>query len=98
MASRVQPSLLEKELVDMFMGTLKRPYYDKMVGSVSLGFSDLVVIGKRIENWIKNRKIQGAPSDSYHSTRPTPTFSKKKEGETNAVVHQEPRTPMSFPQ
>ncbi|XP_058787931.1 uncharacterized protein LOC131662225 [Vicia villosa] len=98
MASRVQPPLLEKELVDMFMGTLQGPYYDKMVRSVSSGFSDLVVIGERIENGIKNEKIQGASSGSYHSKRPAPTFTKKKEGETNAVVHQEPRPPMSFPQ
>ncbi|XP_058784702.1 uncharacterized protein LOC131659544 [Vicia villosa] len=88
---------MEKELVDMFMGTLKGPYYDKMVGSVSSGFSNLVVIGERIENGIKNGKIQGASSGSYHAKRPTPTFAKKKEGETNAVVHQESRPPMSFP-
>ncbi|XP_058722550.1 uncharacterized protein LOC131594434 [Vicia villosa] len=98
MASRVQPPLLEKELVDMFMGTFQGPYYDKMVGSLSSGFSDLVVIGERIENWIKNGNIQGASSGSYHSKRPTPIFAKKKERETNAVVHQEPRPPMSFPQ
>src|SRR3954466_13888489 len=97
MASRVQPPLLEKELVKMFMATLQGPYYDKMVGSVSSGCSDLVVIGERIEDGIKSRKIQGASSNSYHSKRPTSTFVKKKEGETNAVVHQEPRPPMSYP-
>src|SRR3954470_18175457 len=89
LASRVQPPLLEKELVDMFMRTLQGPYYDKMIGSVSSGFSDLVVIEERIEDIIKIGKIQGAPSTSYHSKRPTSTFAKKKEGETNAVVHQE---------
>src|SRR3954466_14577984 len=97
MASRVQPPLMEKELVDIFMSTLQGPYYDKMVGSVSSGCSDLVVIGERIEDGIKSRKIQGASSNSYHSKRPTSTFVKKKEGETNAVVHQEPRPPMSYP-
>ena len=49
MASRVQPPLLEKELVDMFMGTLQGVYYEKMVGSISSVFSDLVTIGERIE-------------------------------------------------
>src|SRR3954467_15356331 len=97
MASRVQPPLLEKELVDMFMSTLQGPYYDKMIGSVSSGFSDLVVIGERIEDEIKDGKIQGASPNSYHSKRPTSTFAKKKEGETNAVVHQEPRPAMSYP-
>ena len=30
-ASHVQPPLLEKELVDMFMGTLQGLYYEKMM-------------------------------------------------------------------
>ena len=59
MASRVQPPLLEKELIDMFMRTLQGLYYENMVGSISLGFSDLVNIGERIETRIKNGKIQG---------------------------------------
>lgn len=32
LASRVQPPLLESELVDMFMGTLQGPYYKNMIG------------------------------------------------------------------
>lgn len=32
---RVQPPLLDKQLVDMFMGTLRSPYVDKMISSVS---------------------------------------------------------------
>ena len=60
MAARVQPPLLEKELVDMFMGTLQGLYYDKMVGSVSSIFSDLVTIGERIEASKKSGTIQGA--------------------------------------
>ena len=58
MESRVQPPLLEKELVDMFMGTLQGVYYENMVGSISSGFSDLVTIGERIDTGIKNEKIQ----------------------------------------
>src|SRR3954462_14544145 len=81
----------------MFMATLQGPYYDKMVGSVSSGFSDLVVIGERIEDGIKSGKIQGASSNSYQAKRPTPNFAKKKEGETNAVGHQENRPPMTYP-
>ena len=57
MEARVQPPLLEKELVYMFMGTLQGLYYDKMVGSVSSRFSDLVTIGERIKVGIKIGKI-----------------------------------------
>lgn len=55
---RVQPPLLERELVDMFMGTLQGPYLNKMVGSDSSSFSDLVVARERIENCLKSGRIQ----------------------------------------
>lgn len=38
LAARVQPPLLERELVDMFMSTLQGPYLDRMVGSASSSF------------------------------------------------------------
>ena len=59
MASCVQPPLLKKELVDILMGTLQGLYYDKMVGSVTSGFSDLVTIGEIIETGLKSGKISG---------------------------------------
>lgn len=37
MTSRVQPTLLERELVDIFMGTLQSHCYERMIGSVSSG-------------------------------------------------------------
>lgn len=53
LTARVPPPLLERELVDMFMGNLQGPYLDRMVGSTSSVFSDLVLVGERIENMIK---------------------------------------------
>ena len=92
MPSRVQPPLLEKELVDMFMGTLQGLYYEKMVGSISLGFSDLVTIRERIEIVIKSGKILGGSSNApYNSKRPASNFPRRKEGEVNVVASQ-PRT------
>ena len=64
MEACVQPPLLERELVDMVMGTLQGLYYDKTVGNVSFGFSDLVTIGERIETGIKSGKRQGASSNT----------------------------------
>ncbi|CAK8567098.1 unnamed protein product [Lathyrus sativus] len=42
---RVQPPLLERELIGMLMSTLQGPYLDRMVRSASSGFSDLVIAG-----------------------------------------------------
>ena len=47
----------------MFMG-LQGLYYEKMVGSVSFRFSDLVTIGERIEAGIKSGKIHGGSSSA----------------------------------
>lgn len=85
LAARVQPLLLEKELVDMFMGTLQGPYLDRMIRSTSASFSDLVVPGERIENDLKTGKIQGPTVASNGTKKPYSGFSKKKEGETNAA-------------
>ncbi|MCI69307.1 hypothetical protein A2U01_0090568, partial [Trifolium medium] len=46
LAAQVRPPLLETELVDMFTNTLQGAYYEKMVGSVSSVFADLVKIGE----------------------------------------------------
>ena len=69
MASCVQTPLLEKELVDMFMGTLQGLYYDKMVGSISSGFADLVTIGERIETGPNVSVEQESPSTFYFILR-----------------------------
>lgn len=85
MAARVQPPLLERELVDMFMGTLQGLYLDRMIGSASYGFSDLDIVGERIENRLKIGKIQNDVGTSNGTKKPYSGFSRKKEGETNVV-------------
>lgn len=54
MVSRVQPPLLERQLVDLFMGTLSSKYYERMLGSVSSEFSNFVIIEERIEDGMKS--------------------------------------------
>lgn len=68
LASQVEPPLLEKELVDMFTDTLHSPFYEKMIGSVSTGFSDLVTIGERIEHGLNSGKIT-SNSETSHGPR-----------------------------
>ena len=57
MASRVRPILTDTELMDIFMGTLQSLYYEKMVGSSSSNFTDLVITRERIESGLKTGKI-----------------------------------------
>ena len=58
LAGRVQPPLSERELVDMFLGTLSGPFFNHLIGSSSTGFTKLILTGERVESRIKNGKIQ----------------------------------------
>ncbi|KAK2396599.1 hypothetical protein QL285_058245 [Trifolium repens] len=86
LAAQVRPPLLETELVDMFTNTLQGGYFERMIGSVSSGFSDLVRIGERIESGLKNGKIQATIGSQGNTVKPTSSFVKKKEDEANAVT------------
>lgn len=88
LAARVQPPLLERELVDIFMSTLQGPYYDRMVGSTSVGFSELVMAGERIEVGMKIGKIQSSGTNNGATKKPFGGYTKKKEGEASIAYAQ----------
>ena len=79
LAGRVQPPLSNRELVDMFMGTLTGPFFNHLIGNSSAGFTELILTGERIEAGIKSGKIQ-VESSSNAAKR---SFGGKKEA--NAV-------------
>ena len=85
LAGRVQPPLSNRELVDMFMGTLTAPFFNHLIGNSSAGFTELILTGERIEACIKSGKIQ-VESSSNAAKR---SFGGKKE--TNAVYGQKSR-------
>ena len=58
LAGRVQPPLSERELVDMFLGTLSGPFFNHLIESSFAGFTKQILTGERIEADIKNGKIQ----------------------------------------
>lgn len=86
MGSRVNPTLTDTELVDIFMETLQSLYYENMVGSSSSNFADLVITEERIENGLKIGKIVNGANQQSTVRRPSNGFTKKKEGETNPVT------------
>lgn len=69
-----------------------------MLGNVSSGFSDLVIIGERIEDGLKSGKIQGA-SGGQNGAKKFSNFNlKKKESDANVVMglHQAPLTQVLY--
>ncbi|KAI5405471.1 hypothetical protein KIW84_052309 [Lathyrus oleraceus] len=88
LAARVQPPMLERELTDMFIGTLQGVFMDRM-GSCPFGsFSDVVICGERTESLIKAGKIQDPGSSSSSSAKkPFSGAPRRREGETNAIYN-----------
>ena len=58
LVGRVQPPLFDRELVDMFLGTLPGPFFNHLIGSSSAGFTELILTGERVETGIWSGKIQ----------------------------------------
>lgn len=46
----VQPPMLDREIIDMFMDTLQVLYLENMIGGAPSSFFDLVIIGECIES------------------------------------------------
>ena len=57
LAGRVQPPLSDRELVDIFLGTLSGPFFNHLIGSSSSGFTELILTGERVEDGIRSGKI-----------------------------------------
>ena len=64
LAGRVQSLLTDRELVDMFMGTLTCLFFNLMIGSSSSGFTELILTGERVESGIKSGKIHLASTSN----------------------------------
>ena len=69
----------------LFLGTLQKPYYDRLMHTVTGSFANIIKAGNLVDHAIKNGKIDLRES----SSKPTRiNFPKKKEGETQALYQQ----------
>lgn len=68
------------------MGMFHGLYYEKMIGSSSTNFADMVTIDERIENGLKSGKITDTTAPQTTNKRSHEGFAKKNEGEENVVM------------
>jgi len=61
-STQVKPPLTKTEITVLFINTLKTPFYDKLVGSATKDFADIVISRELIENAIKIGRIEGPES------------------------------------
>lgn len=72
-------------MFNLFLDTLSGSYYVRMICSASLGFSDLVKVGERIESGLKSVILQGASSSQSIETESISSSQEEKE-EVNAML------------
>lgn len=83
-AAQVKPPLTEKEMVYMFMETLPAVFYERLVGSGSSSFSDVIKVGARLEVGMKRGRIPCNPTGADNAS----DLPARKNGEINAIVGQ----------
>lgn len=81
-SAQVQPPLTDEELSIMFINTLKSLSYDRMIGSATTNFSNIMMIGERIKYGIKHGKVTNMTRSTTTKKR---VSSKKKEGKVQMV-------------
>ena len=75
LVGRVQPPLADRELVDMFFSMLRGPFYNHLLGSYLVGFTELILTRECVENGIRSGKIQVATSSNTKNK----SYNRKKE-------------------
>uniref|UniRef100_A0A2N9FUS9 Retrotransposon gag domain-containing protein n=1 Tax=Fagus sylvatica TaxID=28930 RepID=A0A2N9FUS9_FAGSY len=85
-AARARPPLDEREMIKIFVDTLKNPYFDRMIGLQMQFFVDLIPVGERIEDALKTKKIvdmTALMALAEQAAKKAPT--KKKEGDVQMI-------------
>ncbi|KAI5427741.1 hypothetical protein KIW84_032957 [Lathyrus oleraceus] len=89
LAAQITPPLEEKEMTKIFLKTLSSFYYERMVASAPSDFTEMVNMGMRLEEGVR----EGHLSKDESSSKRYGAF-KKKDGEAHAVQsHVKPRRP-----
>uniref|UniRef100_A0A2N9ID85 Retrotransposon gag domain-containing protein n=1 Tax=Fagus sylvatica TaxID=28930 RepID=A0A2N9ID85_FAGSY len=97
-AARARPPLDEREMIKIFVNTLKNPYFDWMIGLQMQFFVDLIPVGERIEDAVKTNKIvdmTALMALAEQAAKKAPT--KKKEGDVQMIGRNNGRPRQALP-
>ena len=91
-AAQIIPPLEEKEMTKIFLKTLSQFYYEKMVASAPTDFTEMVNMGVRLEEGVREGRLTGesAPAAS-NAKKFGGHFAKKKDQEVGMVAHGKPQ-------
>jgi hypothetical protein len=97
-ATPARPPLDEREMIKIFVDTLKNPYFDRMIGLQLQFFVDLIPVGERIEDAVKTKKIvdmTALMALAEQAAKKTPA--KKKEGDVQMIGRSNGRPRQALP-
>jgi hypothetical protein len=83
LVAQINPPLEEKEMIKIFLKTLNSFYYERMISSAPNDYTEMVNIGMRLEEGVREGRL--SKDEASSSKKYSGSFSKKKDGETNAV-------------
>ncbi|XP_050888035.1 uncharacterized protein LOC127093174 [Lathyrus oleraceus] len=90
-AAQICPPLEEKEMTKMFLKTRSSFYHDIMIASVPSDFTEMVNMGMRLEEAVREGRLTKEAGASSHVKKFTNNFSKKKESDVNFVSYDKQR-------
>ena len=82
LAAQIVSPLEEKEMTKIFLKTLSSFYYERMIASAPSDFTEMVNMGMRLEEGVREGRLSRDDSSSAKKYR---GFARKKEGETHVV-------------
>ncbi|KAK2422481.1 hypothetical protein QL285_033013 [Trifolium repens] len=86
-AAQISPPLEEKEMTKIFLKTLGSFYYERMIASAPSDFTEMVNMGMRLEEGVREgRLIKESGSSNIHTRKFEGSFPKKKEQEVGMVA------------
>jgi hypothetical protein len=83
LTAQISPPLEEKEMTKIFLKTLSSFNYESMTTSSPNDFIEMVNMGMRLEEGVREGQL--SKDEPSASEKYSGSFSKRKEGETNAV-------------
>ena len=91
MAAQIVPPLEEKEMTKIFLKTLSQFYYEKMVASAPTDFTEMVNMGVRLEEGVREGRLTVESTPAASNTKKFGHhFAKKKDQEVGMIAHGKP--------
>ena len=90
-AAQICPPLEEKEMTKIYLKTLSSFYYGRMVASAPSDFTEMVNMGVRLEEAVREGRLTKETETSSSSKKYGSAFPKKKDQDVSAVLQNKQR-------